>query len=169
MYTCRDDASVSVPRGTALVRIQDEQRRLSSNCVTYARDGTQKLKPRVTISGNAFDRRVRTLSGGSDSARTLAFPPTIRGVENNVFHRSQALLSITLNEGLEELGTLEPAADYDVFCGAFRKSVLKSVHLPSTLKGVGCGVFVGCENLKSVEFPEGLEAIRLCAFEATEL
>ena len=56
-----------------------------------------------------------------------------------------------------------------MFCGAFRKSALKSVHLPSTLKGVGCGVFVGCENLKSVEFPEGLEAIRLGAFAGSGL
>ena len=104
MYACRDDASVSVPRGTALVRIQDEQRRFTRNCVTYARDGARKLVPMITVSGNAFDRRVRTLSGGSDSARTLAFPPTIRSVENCVFHRTTTLLSVTLNEGLEELG-----------------------------------------------------------------
>ena len=56
-----------------------------------------------------------------------------------------------------------------MFCGAFRKSALKSVHLPSTLKGVGCGVFVGCENLKSVEFPERLEAIHLGAFTGSGL
>ena len=111
MDVCRDDASISIPRRTALVRIQDEQRRFTSNCVTYARDGAQKLGPRVTVSGNAFDKCVRTLSGGSDSTRTLAFPPTIRSVENCVFHRSTTLLSITLNEGLEELGTLEPTAD----------------------------------------------------------
>ena len=108
---CRDDTPVSVPRRTALVRIQDEQRRFTSNCVTYARDGAQKLGPRIIVSGNAFDRRVRTLSGGSDSARTLAFPPTVRSVENCVFHRATALLSIVLNEGLEELGTVEPTAD----------------------------------------------------------
>ena len=103
-YACRDDASVSVPRGTTLVRIQDEQRRFTSNCVIYARDYSGKLVQMITVSGNAFDRCVRTLSGGSDSARTLAFPPTIRSVENCVFHRTTTLLSVTLNEGLEELG-----------------------------------------------------------------
>ena len=104
MYVCRDGASVSVPRGTALVRIQDEQRRLPNNCAIYARDGARKLGQMIVVSGNAFDRRVRTLSGGSNSARTLAFPPTVRSVENSVFHRSITLLSVALNEGLEELG-----------------------------------------------------------------
>ena len=104
MYVCRDDASISIPRRTALVRIQDEQRRFTRNCVTYARDGARKLGPRVTVSGNAFDRRVWTLSGGSDSARTLAFPPTIRDVAEKVFYNANTLLSVKLNEGLEELG-----------------------------------------------------------------
>ena len=104
MYVCRDDASISIPRRTALVRIQDKQRRLPSNCIRYARDYYGWLGSRVTVSGNAFDRRVWTLSGGSDSARTLAFPPTIRDVAEKVFYNADTLLSVKLNEGLEDLG-----------------------------------------------------------------
>ena len=65
----------------------------------------------VTVSGNAFDRRVQTLSGGSDSARTLAFPPTIRDVAEKVFYNADTLLSVRLNEGLEELGIQERTGD----------------------------------------------------------
>ena len=116
---CRDDASVSVPRGTALVRIQDEQRRLSKNCVTYARDGAQKLGQMIIVSGNAFDRRVWTLSGGSDSARTLAFPPTIRDVAEKAFYKTKTFLSMILNEGLEELGTQKFLTDTEVSSDIF--------------------------------------------------
>ena len=53
-----------------------------------------------------------------------------------------------LNEGLKELGE-----------GAFFKSAIETITLPSTLKRVEMFTFAGCKNLKSVEILKGVEHI----------
>ena len=41
----------------------------------------------------------------------------------------------------------------------FQDSALSTVKLPSTLKRIECRAFCDCNNLESVDLPEGLECI----------
>ena len=46
----------------------------------------------------------------------------------------------------------------------FSKSTIEKIKIPSTLKIIEEGTFSECENLKEIEFSEGLEKIGLLAF-----
>ena len=60
-------------------------------------------------------------------------------------------------EGLEVLGTDESQRDGSMWSGAFQESALENVRLPSTLKRIEYGAFMGCESLKTAKLPDGLE------------
>ena len=55
----------------------------------------------------------------------------------------------------------------DIAC--FRNSDIEAIVLPSTIKEIGWGAFSYCENLKSANFPDGLENIAGSAFVQTAL
>ena len=76
---------------------------------------------------------------------------------------------MTLNEGLEALGTDEYLHDGGMYCGVFEESVVKHVGFPSTLKRIEYSAFKNCKNLKDVQLPEQLEAIGLYAFSGSGL
>lgn len=72
-----------------------------------------------------------------------------------------------LNEGLKTLG-LDGNADnksevntYDenYHYGVFANSGIEDVHLPSTLKSLIRGTFMGCRSLKEIHLVQGLEHI----------
>ena len=63
-----------------------------------------------------------------------------------------------LNEGLETLGY-----------SAFEYSAIESIRFPSTLKRIENGMFENCENLKSVEIPEGVDYIGYRCFESSAI
>lgn len=77
--------------------------------------------------------------------------------------------SVILNEGLEALGTDKHKPDDSAFCGVFQESGLREVRLSSTLKVIGDNAFMGCNNLKSILFPNGLKEIGLSAFSGSGL
>ena len=67
-----------------------------------------------------------------------------------------------LNEGLEALGTDEHTQP-----GVFEKSGIRRVRLPSTLRKIWCSAFEGCEDLKGIRLPSGLERIgQRCFYES---
>lgn len=74
------------------------------------------------------------------------------------------LRSAILNEGLEVLGARERIREREISGSSFTRSGLESIRLPSTLKVVEDSTFVGCRDLRSIEFSEGLEEICLGAF-----
>ena len=74
-----------------------------------------------------------------------------------------------LNEGLETLGTEECGPDGRICSGVFEESGLERVRLPSTLKKIEGNTFLDCERLKKINFPEGLEHIRMACFLGTGL
>ena len=43
--------------------------------------------------------------------------------------------------------------------GVFRETAIESIRLPFTLRRVEAMTFAGCQNLKSVKVPEGVEYI----------
>ena len=67
------------------------------------------------------------------------------------------------------LGTDELKPDNELYLGAFEKSGLRDVKLPSTLKRIEHRVFTGCKNLKVVRFPERLEYLGKFCFSQSGL
>ena len=155
---------VKVPCRTANIRDLDETKIFPSSEVRHARDAQKRPQPRIDISGVEFDRGMRTLFGSSEGIRTIIFPRTLKIVRQAAFCEIESLLKAVLNEGLETLGTDEFKPDGDLYSGVFQNSGLRDVKLPSTLKKIEYSVFTGCENLKAVYFPEGLEYLGTFCF-----
>lgn len=66
---------------------------------------------------------------------------------------------IQLNEGLERLCVEEVLGGQEYEGYAFYGCAIKSIKLPSTLKIIGAKTFCGCDDLKRVEIPNGVEHI----------
>ena len=47
---------------------------------------------------------------------------------------------------------------------AFANSAIENIKLPSTLKKIEIGMFVGCKKLKSIELPTSIEYIGVGCF-----
>ena len=81
-----------------------------------------------------------------------------------MFYGCTALKEFTLPEGISTIGD-----------GAFYKSGLEAIEIPDSVKEIGSeydyhGVFVGCQNLKTVTIGNGTKVIGVMAFsECTNL
>ena len=128
-----------------------------------------KRELRTCISGVEFGRDMKMVFGGPGDVRTVTFPNMVRTVRQGSFHNVESLRSVTLNEGLETLGTEERSLDQFTYCGVFQESGVRKVKLPSTLKVIKNEAFMGCGNLKGVQLPDGLAEIGLRAFRASGL
>lgn len=80
------------------------------------------------------------------------------------FAKCARLRSVTLNEGLEQLGAMINITGDEASGKVFMESGLESVRIPSTLKVIEQNTFADCEHLKTVDFAEGLEKIDVGAF-----
>ena len=157
-YQCRDGVTVGVRRA-ARGGAEGVQVGLR-NEIQYARDEESgQLVPKVCVSGTLFDRGMAEVSDGSEDARTMALPKTVRTVQQSAFFDVDSLRSVLLNEGLETLGSDEQGDS-----GVFEESGVREVRFPSTLVEIGCAVFRSCECLKSVMLPDGLRRIGTNAF-----
>ena len=63
-----------------------------------------------------------------------------------------------MNEGLEVLGTDEYPRS-GLWSGVFEGSALEHMDLPSTLRRIEYSAFDGCEMLRRISLPDGLERI----------
>ena len=98
---------------------------------------------------------------------SVDFPASLRTVSQGSFSQCKNLRSVKFAEGLEALGTDEYQSDGSMWSGAFQESALENVRLPSTLKKIEYRTFAGCENLKAIEFPDGLEYLgKDCFYES---
>ena len=66
---------------------------------------------------------------------------------------------MTVNEGLEVLGTDEYDTDGEMRHGVFGYSAVQDVRLPATLKRIEYRAFEGCMDQRELTHPEGLEFI----------
>ena len=98
---------------------------------------------------------------------SVDFPASLRTISQGSFSECKNLKSARFAEGLEVLGTYESQRDIIMWNGAFQKSALESVILPSTLKRIAYRTFTGCKNLTAVELPDGLEYLgKDCFYES---
>ena len=103
-----------------------------------------------------------TINGFAESAgdvTELVIPATLRGlpvvaVGNDAFRGEDQLISVTIEEGVQHIGS-----------NAFAKCVgLERVVLPKTMLSAGESVFSGCSALRSVELSTGLTEIPASMF-----
>lgn len=84
-------------------------------------------------------------------------------IAQGAFTECRSLITVILNEGLEVFGI--DGKVYEDMPGVFENSALERIRLPSTLKRIERRAFMGCESLKGVLLPEGLEYIgRRCFY-----
>lgn len=95
-------------------------------------------------------------------------PESLRAVGYGAFRDCRCLKRARLNEGLETLGESD-GSDEKELRGVFEGSSLETVELSSTLRTMGCSTFRGCERLKGVALPEGLEKIGKYCFSGSGL
>ena len=79
---------------------------------------------------------------------------SVRAIKARAFHRRGNLVTVTLNDGLEEIGE---AAFY--FC-----NTLREIDMPRSVKKIKMSAFVFCGGLTRVKLDEGLEEIEERAF-----
>ena len=79
---------------------------------------------------------------------------SVRAIKARAFHRRGNLVTVTLNDGLEEIGE---AAFY--FC-----NTLREIDMPRSVKKIKMSAFGFCGGLTRVKLDEGLEEIEERAF-----
>lgn len=153
---CVSLETVRLPEG-----MEDIEYSAFENCVRLKR--VECKEPPRRISRNAFDGcgaladenglicigslLLKSLDGFAD----VTVPEGIRAIAGNAFR-----------EGW--IGS--PRRGYF----AKRSGTLRSIRLPSTLRGIGEGAFAGCEGLERIELPEGLKVLgKECFLECTGL
>ena len=95
------------------------------------------------------------------------FPASLRTISQGAFAKCKNLTTVTLNEGIEVLGTNELTTDNKLFYGVFEESALRSITLPKTLRKIEYKAFENCQNLKNITLPEGIENIgEWCFYES---
>ena len=102
------------------------------------------------------------------NARTIVFPNTTREIEEDAITRASPR-SVVLNEGLERLGAKETRDGWEYEGRAFSETAIESVRLPSTLKRIEAEAFYQCDNLQTVEIPNGVEHIGKTCFSSSKI
>lgn len=86
--------------------------------------------------------------------KSISLPNGLKEIGRLAFHWCESLESILLPDGLERIGKW----------GFKDCKSLFSVNIPSGLKEIGMWAFSGCNSLSSVHFPDGFERINEDAF-----
>lgn len=90
---------------------------------------------------------------GREWIESVFFPKGLRKIGAEAFFGCVRLTSVTLPEGLTELGH-----------ACFKESGVRNVSFPKSLKAIGHASFAACSNITELVIPEGVEALELDAF-----
>ena len=123
--------------------------------------------PDTTIGGGAFYNSpvlssvvlpanlvIMTDAFSMTAITAIVIPDSVKTISYGAFQLCYKLASVTLGEGVEEIGT-------DAF--GDNKSI-KEINFPASLKTIGERAFSGCASLTTITFAEGLEEIGEDAF-----
>lgn len=113
--------------------------------------GTGANLKTVTIP-EGYDRLGDNAFIGQNKVETFILPSSLKLIGNSAFENCYAMTSITLNEGLENIGMR-----------AFVGSGLTDITFPSTLRIINDAAFAGL-NIQELKFNAGLKYIGNSAF-----
>lgn len=102
----------------------------------------------VVIEDGFFEKReVRPGAfAGCIKLENVSIGKGVKKIGFEAFNECLSLRNISLPEGLE---IIEDAA--------FSECAIKSIVIPSTVKNIGEGIFIGCEQLQVVLMPSGFD------------
>lgn len=112
----------------------------------------------ILYEGVQFPVERITSIGTSNKVKNIDVPSSVKRIEEFAFKNVETLESITLNEGLEFIGTY-----------AFENTSLKSIVIPKTVKEIKPLAFKNLKTLESVTLNEGLEFLGQSAFKNTAI
>jgi hypothetical protein len=85
----------------------------------------------------------------------ISLLPQGKAIERGVFQYCSGLTTVTLGDGLEEIGA----------CAFGWCTLLEEIVIPNAVKMIEYSAFGGCSGLMTVTLGYGLEEIGACAFE----
>ena len=109
------------------------------------------------------------------SMTSIIIPASVEDIGTSCFIFCYELKSIVVDEGNRhfsvEQGMLMSADKSRVLClvGAYEKDETLNISLPSTVRTIDDYAMGGCQSVKSLTLPEGLEEIGRFAFESTDI
>lgn len=117
----------------------------------YTPDGGQANLVTVTIP-EGYDRLADNAFNGNNKITTFNLPSTLKLIGNSAFENCVALASITLNDGLENIGKR-----------AFVSTGLTDIKFPSSLRIINDAAFANL-RIEDLKFNAGLKFIGNSAF-----
>lgn len=97
-------------------------------------------------------RKIGAFAFFSSKLNTITIPGSVKSIGRGAFFANESLISITLNEGLEEIGD-----------GAFRCTSITTAIIPNSVKKIGIQAF-SCKALQELFVPDNLRNIGDNAF-----
>ncbi|MDO5112697.1 MAG: leucine-rich repeat protein, partial [Clostridia bacterium] len=138
---------------------------LSAPPATQAQESLMPAVSGQTEDGYTYAPYAKgvAITGYNGRESKLILPGNIAGfpvlrIENDAFAGSDTLQSVTISEGVEEIGE-------NAF---YRCDNLRFVSLPASLVRIGDLAFYNCRQLKTVTLPESLEYLEGYAFASCE-
>ncbi len=109
--------------------------------------------------------------------KKVTIPASVKFIEDYAFRDCSNLSDVTLNNGLENIGsgmfyncdnlsTIDiPSSIKNIGAGAFDGcDALSKINLPESLQSIEANVFRECPNLSEIEIPSSIKSIGVCAF-----
>ncbi len=133
----------------------------------YSSTESANINSRFNVSRNYFLNQYPTMISkdqGSDQNWANRYKNVLQA---NFLNNLLNLENVKIGEGYEFLGAAQFNAWYDTAHTIIPKDKLKSISLPSTLKGIGAAAFqqtFSANNVPTINLPQSLEFIGACAF-----
>lgn len=102
---------------------------------------------------------------GNCHIECIEIPSSVKKIRQGAFHGIYALKTVIFSDGLKELGDCDRKG-FGVFLGC---DSLKKIEFPDSLEVIGDKCFSGCENLTQISFGKNLVKIGAYAFERTSI
>ena len=132
----------------------------TSSKLTNYTFGARYIKDYLTITDRGVITGITDKAMEGVNLTKLVIPAKyngikVVGIKDSAFQNQDNLVSVTLPEGVTDIGAF-------AFAGC---TSLKSINLPSTVKKINSSAFKDCASLVSVEIPENVTMIGDSAFE----
>ena len=100
---------------------------------------------------------VRVISGtafmGCTEVTSVVILGNVEKIESGAFHHLDKLQSISIGEGVKEIGD-----------GAFAGTPLRRVDIPNSVTKIGKGLFLDCNNLEYANLGNGIKSVERATF-----
>lgn len=117
---------------------------------------------KITLPDNLSTISLGAFSG-CVSLKSISIPDKITKIESKVFQGCSGLEEIKLSDSISTIGSYAfesigcsqislPHGLTNIEEGAFKKSKLKYIKIPSNVTTIPCDCFAGCDSLNSVDF-----------------